>query len=217
MALAIFDLDNTLIGGDSDYLWGEFLVKNNYVDSEAFANTNTQFYQDYQDGTLDITAYQRFALTPLSGQSMETLAQWHQQFMEQFIKPIILPKALALVNEHKAKGHRVMIITATNTFVTRPIGLAYGIEELLGTEGEIVNGRYTGEVAGIPTFQAGKVTRLNQWLKDNNETLAGSYFYSDSHNDLPLLKLVDHPVVVNGDKTLLNIAVEKNWPSISLR
>ena len=176
MALAIFDLDNTLIGGDSDYLWGEFLVKNNYVDSDVFASTNAQFYQDYQAGTLDITAYQRFALTPLSLQSMETLTQWHQQFMQQFIEPIILPKALALVNEHKEKGDLVMIITATNTFVTRPIGLAYGINELLGTEGEIVNNRYTGEVSGIPTFQEGKVTRLKQWLAKNNQRFQAVIF-----------------------------------------
>ncbi|MCF6253997.1 MAG: HAD-IB family hydrolase, partial [Thiomicrorhabdus sp.] len=176
MALAIFDLDNTLIANDSDFLWGEFLVANGYVDAKKFAQKNAQFYQEYQQGCLDIMAYQRFALKPLSEQSLETLAQWHQQFMQQYIEPILLPKAQALVDQHRNQGDRVLIITATNTFITRPIGLKYGITELLGTEGEIKDGRYTGEVAGIPTFQAGKVTRLNQWLEQENETLAGSYF-----------------------------------------
>lgn len=217
MALAIFDLDNTLIGGDSDFLWGEFLVQNGYVHAGDFAKQNAQFYEDYKTGNLDIMAYQRFALKPLSEQNMQTLATWHQQFMQTFIEPIVLPKALALVDEHKAKGDRVMIITATNTFVTRPIGVRYGITELLGTEGEIKNNRYTGEVAGIPTFQSGKVTRLNEWLQQENESLEGSYFYSDSFNDLPLLEIVDHPIVVDADEKLLTIAKEKNWPSISLR
>lgn len=217
MALAIFDLDNTLIGNDSDYLWGEFLVQMGYVNADEFAAQNAQFYEDYKSGCLDIMAYQRFALKPLSEQSMETLNKWHAQFMETFIEPIILPKAQALVDEHKAKGDRVMIITATNTFITRRIGLRYGIAELLGTNGEIVNNRYTGEVAGIPTFQEGKVTRLNEWLAKENETLEGSYFYSDSFNDLPLLEIVDNPIVVDGDDKLIAIAKEKNWPSISFR
>ena len=217
MALAIFDLDNTLIANDSDYLWGEFLVAKGYVDGEEFAAKNAQFFADYKSGNLDIFAYQRFALTPLSEQSMETLAAWHADFMQTVVEPIILPKAEALVNKHKQQGDRVIIITATNTFITRPIGQRYGIDELLGTEGEIKNGRYTGEVAGTPTFQEGKVTRLHEWLAEENESLAGSYFYSDSHNDLPLLKIVDHPVVVDGDETLLAHAKQENWPAISLR
>ncbi len=217
MALVIFDLDNTLIGGDSDYLWGAFLVENQYVDATEFAAQNEQFYEDYKAGTLDIMAYQRFALKPLSQHSMETLNEWHAQFMQTFIEPIVLPKALALVNDHKNKGDRVIIITATNTFITRRIGLRYGITELLGTNGEIVNKRYTGEVEGIPTFQAGKVTRLNEWLERENVSLAGSVFYSDSFNDLPLLDIVDNPVVVDGDDKLLNIAQTRDWPSISLR
>jgi len=217
MALAIFDLDNTLIAGDSDYLWGEFLVQNRYVDADQFAEQNAQFYEDYKAGNLDIMAYQRFALKPLSEQTMDTLNEWHAQFMQTFIEPIILPKAQALVDEHKAKGDRVMIITATNTFVTRRIGLRYGIAELLGTNGEIINNRYTGEVDGTPTFQAGKVTRLNEWLERENETLEGSYFYSDSHNDLPLLEIVDHPVVVDGDDKLIQAAENNHWPIMSLR
>ncbi|MGM0542159.1 MAG: HAD family hydrolase, partial [Pseudomonadota bacterium] len=203
MALVIFDLDNTLIGGDSDYLWGEFLVQNKYVNAAEFSAQNVQFYEEYKAGTLDIMAYQRFALKPLSEHSMETLNKWHAQFMETFIEPIVLAKARALVEKHKSKGDRVIIITATNTFITRPIGLRYGIAELLGTNGEIVNKRYTGEVEGIPTFQAGKVTRLKEWLAQENETLEGSYFYSDSFNDLPLLEIVEHPIIVDGDEKLL--------------
>lgn len=217
MALAIFDLDNTLIGNDSDFLWGEFLVSKGYVDGEAFAAQNAKFYEDYKSGNLDIYAYQRFALEPLSRQSMETLAEWHADFMQTVIEPIVLPKALALVEKHKQQGDRPLIITATNTFITRPIGKRYGIDELLGTEGEIIDGHYTGEVAGIPTFQEGKVTRLNEWLEQENETLEGSYFYSDSHNDLPLMRIVDYPVVVDGDEKLLAVAEQENWPSISLR
>lgn len=217
MALAIFDLDNTLIGNDSDFLWGEFLVSKGYVDGESFAATNAKFYQDYKSGCLDIFAYQRFALEPLSKQSMETLAEWHKQFMAEFIEPIVLPKALALVEKHKAQGDEVMIITATNTFITRPIGLRYGIDVLLGTEGEIVDGRYTGEVKGTPTFQQGKVVRLNEWLTENGKNLDGSYFYSDSHNDLPLLQRVAHPIVVDGDEKLIAYAAEHGWNCISLR
>ncbi|WP_130537481.1 HAD family hydrolase [Thiomicrorhabdus indica] len=217
MALAIFDLDNTLISNDSDYLWGEFLVQKGYVDAKEFAATNAQFYEDYKAGTLDIYAYQRFALKPLSEHTSDTLEKWHQEFMAEFIEPIVLPKALELVQKHKDAGDELMIITATNTFITRPIGRRYGIETLLGTEGEIIDGRYTGEVAGTPTFQEGKVVRLNEWLKENNKTLEGSYFYSDSHNDLPLLKIVDHPVVVDGDEKLVTYGQQQGWPCISLR
>ena len=217
MALAIFDLDNTLIAGDSDYLWGTFLVDKGYVNAERFAATNDQFYEDYKSGQLDIFAYQRFVLEPLSKQTMTTLDAWHQNFLEEYIEPILLPKAQQLVDQHRQQGDRVLIITATNTFITRPIGEKYGISELLGTEGEIVNDRYTGEVLGTPTFREGKVTRLNEWLEAEKESMQGSYFYSDSHNDLPLLKLVDHPVVVDGDDTLLEYAQTQNWKTISLR
>lgn len=217
MALAIFDLDNTLIAGDSDHAWGEFLIAKGYVDSDAFARQNDQFYEDYKAGTLDIFAYQRFALKPLTEQSMDVLSAWHEEFMKDFISPLLLPKAQALVEKHRDQGDRLLIITATNTFITRPIGQRYGIHELLGTEGEILNGRYTGEVAGTPTFQEGKVTRLNEWMKQENETLDGSYFYSDSHNDLPLLKQVTYPVAVDPDDTLHAHAQSQNWPIISLR
>lgn len=217
MALAIFDLDNTLIGGDSDYLWGEFLVKNQLIDAEEYRRKNERFYQQYQDGTLDIYEYQAFSLQPLSRHTMTELQQWHQAFMQQVIEPIMLPKAHQLIEKHKAANDRVLIITATNTFITRPIGEKLGIHELIGTEPEIIDGRYTGQVQGIPSFQHGKVERLNQWLQQEKETLEGSSFYSDSHNDLPLLEKVSHPVAVDADDKLAAIAKERDWLHISLR
>lgn len=217
MALAIFDLDNTLIAGDSDYLWGQFLVEKGVVDAASYEKANDQFYLDYKNGVLDIMEYQRFSLKPLSKQPMDVLNDWHAEFMASHIAPIIQDKAQALVDEHKAKGDTLLIITATNSFVTRPIGQVYGIEQLIGTDPEIQDNRFTGEVDGIPSFQDGKVKRLETWLAENNHDLKGSYFYSDSRNDLPLLEIVDNPVVVDGDDVLLAHAKENNWPSISLR
>ncbi|MBN2647527.1 MAG: HAD family hydrolase [Thiotrichales bacterium] len=217
MALAIFDLDNTLIANDSDFLWGEFLVAKGYVDGKQFAQANARFYEEYKAGTLDIMAYQHFVLKPLSQQSMSTLNQWHQQFMAEYIEPIVLPKALAQVEYHRQRGDTLLIITATNTFITRPIGRRFGIDTLLGTEGKIVDNRYTGEVEGMPTFQQGKVIRLAQWMNENNQNLTDSYFYSDSHNDLPLLKEVTHPVVVDGDAKLQEYARQHGWECISFR
>lgn len=217
MALAIFDLDNTLIAGDSDYLWGKFLIDQGVVNAKAFDAENERFYQEYRNGTLDIMAYQRFSLAPLTQQTMATLNSWHANFMQNVIEPIILPKAQDLVNEHKAKGDTLLIITATNSFVTRPIGLRYGIENLIGTDPEIINHQFTGEVSGTPSFQEGKVLRLNKWLNEHDFDLSEAYFYSDSRNDLPLLEKVGNPVAVDADPTLLKTAQDRNWPIISLR
>lgn len=217
MTLAIFDLDNTLIGGDSDYLWGCFVCERGLVDAEAFGARNDQFYADYLDGSLDIEAYLRFALSPLVGQPAETLAAWHREFMASKIEPIMLPRATALIDSHREKGHDLLVITATNEFITRPIALALGIEELIASEGEIVDGRYTGDPCGVPSYREGKVTRLKQWMADRRISLEGAFFYSDSHNDLPLLELVDNPVAVDPDPTLLARAEAAGWPVISLR
>jgi HAD superfamily hydrolase (TIGR01490 family) len=217
VTLAIFDLDNTLIGGDSDYLWGCFVCEQGLVDGDEFAARNEQFYADYQAGKLDIRAYLRFALSPLVGQAPETLAAWHRKFMATKIEPIMLPKAAALIDSHRKRGHELLVVTATNQFITRPIAEALGIGELLACEAEMVDGRYTGEPAGVPSYHEGKVTRLRAWLVDRDTTLDGAYFYSDSHNDLPLLKLVDHPVAVDPDPTLLAHAEAAGWPVISLR
>ncbi|MDG6778142.1 HAD-IB family hydrolase [Thiomicrorhabdus sp. zzn3] len=217
MALAIFDLDNTLIAGDSDYLWGKFLIQKGAVDAVFFEAENDRFYEMYKAGTLDIMEYQRFSLKPLTQFDMATLQTWHAEFMQTMIEPIYLPKAQALVDLHKNQGDELLIITATNSFVTRPIAERYGIRNLIGTDPEVVDGRFTGEVDGTPSFQNGKVIRLQEWLKAHDQNLEGSYFYSDSHNDQPLLEVVDNPVVVDADATLLKTAAEKSWPSITLR
>ena len=217
MTLAIFDLDNTLIGGDSDHLWGCFVCEKGLVDATDFAARNEQFYEDYKAGTLDIDAYLRFALSPLVGRSREQLDAWHREFMTTKIAPIMLPRAAELIDSHRRKGHELLVITATNSFITAPIARALGIDELVACEGEIVDGRYTGEPSGVPSYHAGKVTRLQQWLLGRDTTLEGAWFYSDSHNDLPLLELVDHPVAVDPDDILLARAEELGWPVISLR
>ena len=217
MTLAIFDLDNTLIAGDSDNLWGQFLCEQGLVDSAGFGLQNEQFYRDYRAGNLDIDAYLRFALAPLRGRSMETLASWHRAFMHDKIKPIMLPRAKSLIGEHREQGHHLLVITATNAFITRPIADALGIEDLLACEAEIVDGCYTGEPRGIPSYHAGKVTRLNHWLAERDISMDGAYFYSDSHNDLPLLERVDKPIAVDPDDALRARAQEAGWPVISLR
>jgi HAD superfamily hydrolase (TIGR01490 family) len=217
MTLAIFDLDNTLIGGDSDNLWGQFLFDRGLIKTTDFAEKNNQFYEDYKTGTLDIDKYLRFALGPLKGQPHAVLNTWHSDFMRTIIQPIMLPKAAALIADHKAQGHKPLIITATNVFITRPIADALGIETLLGCDAEIVDSLYTGEPTGVPTYREGKVTRLKTWLGENEENMEGAYFYSDSHHDLALLELVDHPVAVDPDDRLRARALEAGWTVMSLR
>ena len=217
MPLAIFDLDNTLLAGDSDHAWGEFLVARQLVDSEEHQRRNDEFYLQYQQGGLNIDDYLRFALAPIAGQSPAALAPLHRDFMENYIAAMQLPKAAELIEQHRQQGDTLMIITATNRFVTGPIAKALGIDILLASEAEINDGVYTGESDDIPCFQQGKVVRLNRWLRENGRSLDGSYFYSDSHNDLPLLKQVDHPVAVDPDDTLRDYAEQQGWPIISLR
>ncbi|MDR9423792.1 MAG: HAD family hydrolase [Marinobacter sp.] len=217
MTLAIFDLDNTLLAGDSDHAWGEFLVEEGMVDAEDYKQANDRFYQEYLNGELDIFHYQRFILQPLSRHNMEELEAWRDDFMRKKVAPMMLDKAAKLLAEHREQGHTLMIITATNRFITEPIAHKLGVEHLIATEPELVNGRFTGEVAGTPSFQEGKVERLNDWLAGNGESLAGAWFYSDSRNDVPLLEKVDNPVAVDPDPTLEQIARERGWPVMSLR
>ena len=217
MNLAIFDLDNTLLAGDSDYLWGRFLVEQGHVDGDYYERENLRYYEEYQAGTLDIFEFLRFSLKPLAEHDMATLQAWHQQFMAEKIVPIMLPKAAKLLQKHRDAGDYLLIITATNSFVTAPIAEALGVDHILATDPELSDGGYTGEVAGTPCFQHGKVTRLNAWLAETGHNLADSWFYSDSHNDLPLLEMVTNPVVVDADDTLAAHAVAKGWPHISLR
>ena len=218
--LALFDLDNTLLAGDSDYNWSLFLIGEGLLDATTHQESNEQFYQDYKNGNLDIVKFLAFQLKPLSQHPVKFLDELHLKFMDKVIRPMMTQKSQDLVNKHKAQGDLCLIITATNSFVTKPIAKAYGIEHLIGTDPEMVNGEYTGGVSGVPSFQAGKVTRINQWLAEHNQKLSDfetSYFYSDSHNDLPLMKLVTNPVAVDADEPLTAYAKEQNWPLISLR
>jgi HAD superfamily hydrolase (TIGR01490 family) len=218
--LALFDLDNTLLAGDSDYNWSLFLIEQGLLDAKTHHERNEQFYQDYKNGCLDIYAFLKFQLQPLTQHPKAFLDELHVKYMEKVIRPMMTDKAQALVNQHKANGDLCLVITATNSFVTKPIATAYGIEHLIGTDPEMVNGKFTGGVSGVPSFQEGKVTRLNDWLGERGKTLNDyktSYFYSDSHNDLPLMKLVTNPVAVDADPTLLAYAQQQQWPSISLR
>ena len=217
MSLAIFDLDNTLLSGDSDYLWGVFLGEQGIVDAGFYEKENERFYQEYKDGHLDIMEFLQFSLRPLAENNLQRLLACRQQFIDEKIRPIIPDASLQLIRQHQARGDTLMIITATNAFVTQPIAQLMGIPHLIATDPEMIDGNYTGQVEGEPSFQYGKVKRLNNWLASNDETLQGSYFYSDSHNDIPLLDIVDHPVAVDPDDTLRKYATENQWPIISLR
>lgn len=217
MSLAIFDLDNTLIAGDSDHAWGDFLVEKGHVDAEAFGKANDRFYQEYLNGTLDIRAYQEFVLEPLSKLPMTTLDQWHREFMQERIEPMMLPKAKALIEQHREAGDELLIITATNRFVTQPIAHRLGIDALIATEPEIRDGRFTGRIVGTPSFQSGKIERLQLWLEGKTHALSGACFYSDSHNDIPLLRAVGRPIAVDPDDSLRREAETKKWQIISLR
>lgn len=225
MALALFDLDNTLIAGDSDHGWGEFLVEQELVDSDAYQQRNDEFYQAYCRGQLDILAYVKFAAEPLKQFSPLELSQLQEKFLQEKIQALLLPKAKSLLEQHKKKGDIVVIITATNRFITEPIARLLKVQHLLATELELIDGRYTGNLVGEPCYQSGKVIHLDNWLSSVSipgvETKALSemerYFYSDSINDLPLLEKVDFPFAVDPDKKLEEEAKKRQWPVISLR
>jgi HAD superfamily hydrolase (TIGR01490 family) len=218
MKLAIFDLDNTLIAGDSDYEWGEFVVRKGLVDATAYAAQNAAFYEDYKSGQLDIIAYQRFALAPLVGIPVEQLRALHQEFMQTVIEPLALPKALALIEQHRSQGHQLLVITATNRFITEPIVRWLGIDEIIATDPDFDEfGHVLGDVVGIPSFQEGKIQRLQQWLMQKGLAVSETWFYSDSRNDLPLLQQVNHPVAVDPDDVLRDYAQAQGWPIMSLR
>ncbi len=217
MSLAIFDLDNTLISLDSDHAWGEFLLEQGAVDPVAYKEANDRFMADYEAGTLDMTEFLAVALQPLAENSPAQLAAWHQQFMASKIEPHILPRGEELIARHRASGDTLLIITATNRFITGPIADRLGVDDLIAVEPEQVDGRYTGRVSGVPSYREGKVTRLEQWLEGRDLSLHDAWFYSDSHNDLPLLELVDHPVAVDPDATLRQTAEQRGWRIISLR
>ncbi len=217
MKLAIFDLDNTLLDGDSDCLWGEFLSEHGYINAETYRHQHEQFYQDYTDGKLDIHAFLEFQLRVLADHDLATLKAWQKDYIAEKIKPLILPKAIALIEEHRQHDHELLIITATNRFLTEPIATELGISALIACEPEMCNGQYTGRITNTPSFAEGKVIRFKEWLLQQNKRLDESWFYSDSHNDLPLLQKVDHPVAVDPDPILKAEAIQNDWRVISLR
>jgi HAD superfamily hydrolase (TIGR01490 family) len=217
LSLAIFDLDNTLLRGDSDYAWGEFLVEQRAVDPQRFAYENERYYKAYVEGTLDIYEFlEQHQLRPLALHDRATLERWRGEFIERKIRPLITPAARALVEGHRARGDTLLVITATNRFLTAPITAEFGIPHLIATDPEERDGRFTGKVAGTPCYREGKVLRLRDWLTDKNLGLEDSWFYSDSHNDLPLLNLVAHPVAVNPDEILLSHARTRGWAVLDL-
>jgi HAD superfamily hydrolase (TIGR01490 family) len=218
MALALFDLDNTLIAGDSDHGWGEFLCKKGYVDASEYNERNNYYLNQYDEGELDPIEYLEFALKPLADNSMETLTRWHHEFMLETVTPMMLPMAMDLLDAHRNRGDWVVVITSTNRFVIEPIVQALGgADDILATEPEIIDGRYTGKIVGEPCFREGKVRRMNEWLIDRPFTLSDAYFYSDSINDLPLLLEVSNPVAVDPCDRLKAEAKAHNWPILSLR
>ena len=220
MRLALFDLDNTLLAGDSDYEWGQFMCDRGVVDRASYEAQNRVYYEQYKAGTLDIHEYLGFALRPLANHSAAELAGWHAEFMRARIVPMITPAARALVRRHLHAGELCAIITSTNSFVTGPIAAEFGIEHLIATEPEVREGRYTGRVAGTPCFREGKLVRLDEWLARVGRRLAqfeATSCYSDSHNDLPLLERVSRPVAVDPDETLAREAARRGWERISLR
>ncbi|HET9735791.1 MAG TPA: HAD family hydrolase [Burkholderiales bacterium] len=220
MTLCLFDLDNTLLAGDSDYEWGQFLVDRGVLAREEYEAQNAAFFEQYKDGTLDIHEYLGFALRPLAAHTAADLARWHAEFMRERILPMITPRARALVRRHMDAGELCAVVTATNSFVTAPIAKELGIPHLIATEPESLGGRFTGRVAGTPCFREGKIRRVDEWLAGLGRRLedyAASSFYSDSHNDLPLLERVRRPVAVDPDAQLAAEAARRGWPVISLR
>jgi HAD superfamily hydrolase (TIGR01490 family) len=221
--LALFDLDNTLLPFDSDYEWGQFLVRQGVVDGIDYAQKNEQFYADYKLGKLDIDAFLRFALKPLSEHPRAQLQQWHDAFMAEVIIGKLHPAAIALVKRHHDAGDLCCVVTATNSFVTRPIVNAFGITHLVATEPATINNdakqMFTGAVHGIPSFREGKIQRVQDWLASLGHTIdqmEKSYFYSDSLNDLPLLEKVSHPIATNPDPRLRAEAEKRQWPILEL-
>ncbi len=217
MALALFDLDNTLLADDSDFLWGCFLVEKGLVDKTTYDDANKRFYDEYKQGTLDIFEFLSFSLKPLTQYPREQLDALHGEFMQVHINRVMTEKGKAQIQLHRSRGDITVIITATNSFVTGPIAKAFQVDDLIATEPEIVDGQYTGKVDGTPCFQEGKITRLNQWLENTSHDLENSTFYSDSHNDLSLLEIVTTPIAVDPDDELKETALRKNWEIRSFR
>jgi len=219
MELALFDLDYTLLSGDSDHAWAQFLIEQGVLDRAEHEAKNERFFRDYQEGRLDIDAFLEFQLAPLARHEPAQLAAWHARYMHTKIRPMIRARGLERVRRHADHGDLCAIVTSTNSFVTAPIARELGVEHLLATDLEMRDGRFTGKVSGVPCYREGKVLRVSEWLGGRGQTLASfseSWFYSDSRNDLPLLECVTRPVAVDPDETLRREASARGWPIISL-
>ena len=220
MQLAIFDLDNTLLNGDSDYNWSLFLIQHGILDSDLHKERNEQFFKEYQSGNLDVYAYCEFQFKTLKDNPRKLLDELRSEYIKKIINPMITKEAKDIVDSHRKENHKLLIITATNSYITKPIADLLGIEDLIGTDLEEVNGEFTGKVSGLPSFQEGKITRLNLWLEERGlifEELEKTFFYSDSMNDIPLLEKVSNPVAANPDEVLEKKAIKEDWPIIYLR
>ena len=220
MNLAIFDLDNTLLDGDSDYNWGLFLAREGLVDKESHQTSNKKFYADYNAGKLDIYEFTEFQFKFFKNNPRRLLDELLVRYIDEVAEVMITKKARNLVAEHRDNGDKLLIITATNSYITKPIGNLLGIDDLIGTDLEEVAGEFTGKVKGIPSFKEGKIDRLNLWLEQKELTLESferTFFYSDSQNDLPLLRIVSNPVAANPDQILEKEAFKNKWPIIFLR
>lgn len=215
--LAIFDLDHTLLDGDSDYLWGQFLVEQGKVDGESYERQNRIFYEQYKAGTLDIDAFASFSLAPLAAAEPQEMRALRQRFIREKIEPCVAPKAPALLARHRAQGDTLIITTATNRFITEPIAALLGVPNLLATDPEMIGGRYTGRITGHANFREGKVLRLQDWMERGRHEFTHKTCYSDSHNDLPLLSFADTAVAVDPDPTLQAEAQKRGWAVISLK
>jgi len=216
---ALFDRDNTLLSGDSDYEWAQYLVESGVLERAEYEAKNDRFFRQYKEGGLDIHEFLEFQLAPLARYPREKLDEWHGEFMRNRIQPMIRAKGMELVRRHRRDNHLCAIVTSTNAFIAAPIARAFGVDHLLATELEVEDGRFTGKSSGTPSFREGKVTRLAEWLVDRGRTLesfSASWFYSDSHNDLPLLERVTHPVAVDPDEVLRREASARGWQIISL-
>ena len=219
MELALFDLDNTLLSGDSDYEWAQFLIERGVLERAEYEAKNEHFFRQYNAGELDIHEFLEFQLAPLARYPREKLDEWHAEFMRTKIEPMIRAKGVELVRRHLGHGDLCAIVTSTNAFITAPIAREFGLEHLVATELEVRNGRFTGKPSGTPCFREGKITRVEEWLAGQGRILASFtaiWFYSDSQNDLPLLEYVTHPVVVDPDEVLHRVAVKRGWQIISL-
>ncbi len=220
MNLALFDLDNTLLNGDSDFEWAQFLIEQGVLDRELFEAKNLAFYEQYKAGTLDIYEFLDFQLKPLSRHARKVLNGWRDDFMQHKVRGMMTVPAQELVVRHRAAKDVCVIITATNSFVTSPIAREFGVEHLIATEPEEKDGEFTGGVAGVPCFREGKITRLESWLAQRGwgwDSFADSFFYSDSLNDLPLLAKVNNPIAVDPDATLRMHAEQHGWRILTLR